>query len=76
MEDELTLDELYLLIESDYRRERRHNKMLAAVNGVNLEDDDKNDAFEKIKAKAQAKLAGRSEQEMTFDLIGIKVESD
>lgn len=76
MEDELTLEELYLLVDSDYRREHRRNKMLAAVNGIDLDENNKDEAFEKIKAKAQAELTGKSEEELVFDFVGIQVESD
>lgn len=77
MEDDLTLDELYLLIDSDRKKEHRNNKFLAAVQGIDLDDDpQKDDAFERVKAKAAADLAGKTEQEMVFDYIGIEVESD
>lgn len=76
MEDELTLEELYLLQESIYRTEHRHNKFMAAMNGVNLDEGQKNEDFEKVKQRAEAALAGKTEEQHIFDIIGIEIEDD
>lgn len=76
MEEELTLDELYALVEAQYRREHRQNRFAAALQGVDLDEGKKDDSFEDIKHRAEATLAGRSESEFTFDMIGIDVEDD
>jgi hypothetical protein len=76
MEETLTLEELYLLIDSIYRTEQRHNKFYAAMNGVDLEEGEKNADFERIKQRAAADLAGKSEEEYVFDMIGIEVDND
>ncbi len=76
MEDELTLEELYALAEAVHRAEHRRNKFMAALNGVDLDEGKKDDAFERVKQKAAADLAGKSEEEYVFDLIGIEIEPD
>ena len=76
MEDDLTLEELYLLVEAQHRAEHRRNKFVAAMQGVDL-DEEANDAdFDKVKLRAEAALAGKSEDEFEFDMIGISYDSD
>lgn len=76
MEDELTLEELYLLMETEQDREYRRNKFAAALQGVDLDENKKNSDFEQVKQRAAAALAGKSESEYVFDMIGIEVEDD
>jgi hypothetical protein len=76
MEDSLTLEELYLLFESLHKTEYRRNKFLAAVNGIDLDEEKEDTDFFEIQKKAQAQLSGKSEQEYVFEMIGIEVEDD
>lgn len=76
MEEELTLEELYALMEGMQKTEHRRNKFAAALQGVDLDEGKKDDAFERIKQKAAANLSGKSEEEYVFDMIGIVVEDD
>lgn len=76
MEEVLTLDELYLLVEKAREEEHRQNRFLAALQGVDLDEGKTDEAFERVKQKAAADLAGKSEEEYVFDLIGIEVEPD
>lgn len=76
MEEELTLEELYLLLEAERDREEKSNRFLAALQGVDLDANKKDDAFEKVKQRAAADLAGKSEEEFVFDMIGIEIEDD
>ena len=76
MEETLTLDELYLLVDAMHRKEHRHHKFMAALQGVDIDEGRSEEAFERIKLKAQADLAGQTEEEFTFNMIGIEVEGD
>jgi hypothetical protein len=76
MEDDLTLEELYLLVDGMHRTEHRRNKFMAALNGVDLDEGAKNADFEKVKQRADAALAGRTEEQQIFDIIGIEIEDD
>lgn len=76
MEDELTLDELYLLLEAQHRNKHEDRKFLAAMQGVDLDAGQEDQKFKEIELKANADLAGKSEQEYVFGLIGIEVETD
>lgn len=50
-------------------------KFAAALKGIDLDKDTKkNDAFEEVKRRAEAKLAGVSEEELEFSDIGISIE--
>lgn len=78
MEDNITIEELYALQAALYRQEHRRNRFAAALKGVDLDKEsatEEEDPFERIKRKAEAELAGKSEQEFIFDMIGIEVDS-
>lgn len=76
MEESITLEELYLLVDAMYRKEHRQNKFAAALKGVDLDEGQESEDFERIKLKAQADLAGRNEEEFVFDMIGIEIDTD
>lgn len=77
MEDCLTLDELYLLIEAKQRADHDERKFLAALKGIDLDEETNSTSeFEALQIKAQAELAGKSTQEYVFDMIGIEIEDD
>jgi hypothetical protein len=75
MEETLTLDELTLLVDETYKSEDRERRFLAALQGINL-DEESDAKFDDVKRRADAALAGVSEEEYVFDLIGIEVEDD
>lgn len=76
MEDTLTLDELYLLRQAQYDAEHRRNKFAAALKGIDLDEQNTDDDFERVKRKAAADAAGMSEEQFVFGMIGIEVEGD
>lgn len=75
MEETLSLEELYLLIDSKSKEEHNRRKFAAALKGIDLEDNT-NSRFEDIQREAEDILSGRSEEERVFDFIGIEVETD
>lgn len=76
MEETLTLDEAYALLDAMYRKEERHNHFAAAIQGIDLNEGATDSEFDKVKMKVEADLAGKTEEEYTFDMIGIEYESD
>lgn len=76
MEENLTLDELYLLLEAGHRATHDKRRFLAAMQGVDLDAGIEDTSFRDVELRAKAELAGKSEQEYVFDLIGIEVETD
>lgn len=70
MEECLTLQELNILVEGARKREERHNKFMAAIQGIDLDDEPENDGlptFDDIKRKAEAIRRGLSEKEVEKD---------
>lgn len=78
MEEVLTLDELYLLRGAAAEIEYRHNKFAAGLEGIDLEEEvnKQKSSFDDVKRRVEAELAGKTEEEYVFDLIGIEVEAD
>lgn len=76
MEDTLTLEELYLLVDARHRAEHRNNRFMAAIQGVDIDENKSDEDFERIQRKASADLAGKSEDEFVFDMIGIEIDAD
>lgn len=76
LEESLTLEELDLLIKVKRERDYEERKFLAALKGIDL-DDNKDSTFDEVKMKAEAALAGKSENEYIFeDVIGIDIEEE
>lgn len=76
MEESLTIDELYLLVEAKQKRDNDERKFLAALQGVDLDANETNPAFDEVARRAAADLAGKSEEEFVFDMIGIEIDTD
>lgn len=67
LEENITIDELNLIIKAAHERETRHHRVLAALKGIKWDDGTKEDskaAFERAKLRAEARIAGVSEGEM------------
>lgn len=77
MEEDLTLEELNLLVDASRSKEKRYFEFMAAIQGIDLggEADAEGD-FARIEAKAKADLAGVSEEQYFLDMVGIDIESD
>lgn len=87
MELKLTLDELNLILEKSRQKEHNNRKFLAALKGVNLDDENEEEvetgeeALERIKRRAAARASGKSEDEIDkavelqeFADMGIEIE--
>lgn len=78
LEDSLCLSELETLLEK--AREVEHNRMKfqASLKGINLDaasegaTETPEEAFERVQRKAQALLAGKTEEELELAEIGIE----
>jgi hypothetical protein len=78
IEENLTLAELEKLLEVKREQDYSDKKFAAALKGVNLDDNDDNEAttFEDIKRRAEAKTKGVSPERLEFAEIGIGLEGD
>lgn len=71
----MSLQELNQVLDSSRKVRKEQNKFLAAIQGIDLDKDDKNNgAFEEVKRRVQAKLSGMSEEEIDLAEVGIKIE--
>lgn len=55
----------------------RHNKFLAALKGINLDESSGVEAKEKVeemKRRIAAKQSGRTDEEFEFDELGLDIE--
>lgn len=58
-------------------KEKRQNKFLAALKGIDLDDDDSAvDKVEEMKRRIEAERAGRTVDELDFIDMGLDVESE
>lgn len=82
MEECLTLQELNALVEGSQKREKRHNEFMAAIQGIDITEDEQPEegvkSFEEIKREAEAirrgitiEEAARLEEKESFSEIGI-----
>lgn len=77
MESSITLDELYFYVDKLRDAEYQKQKFAAALKGIDLDEGRNNtESFDAVKQKADAALAGKSEEEHVFDIIGIEFEDD
>lgn len=75
MEEYLTLDELILILDAERERKNEQAKFQAAINGIDLENEGgQTSKFDEIQARAQAELAGKTEEEFFFDMVGVTFE--
>lgn len=72
LEDNISLDELYALYKATRDKEYRHHRFMAALKGVNLDEDEKDD-FENVKRRAEARLKGRSEESIELEEFGLDI---
>lgn len=77
LESKINLDELQLILEKAHDRDYQNQKFLAAIQGIDLDEgsrEDAEDRFEEIERRAQARLQGRSVEELEYDELGLDVE--
>lgn len=77
LEDSINLPELHAILNASREREYRQNKFMAALKGIDLDDKDKVDAkerFEEVQRRVQAKLSGKTEQQLEMDELDLDFE--
>lgn len=69
------MDELQIILEAGREREQRHNKFMAAIQGIDLEgNNEKVNKFDEVQRRAEAKLTGKSEAVLEYDEFGLDIE--
>lgn len=75
IEDNLTLGELDEILNAARKMQHEQNKFIAAMQGIDLEKNGRpEDEFEAVKRRAEAQLAGMSEEQYEFSQVGIQIE--
>lgn len=73
IEESLTLDELLLLFETAHKVVDQDRKFAASLKGIDLGDsksESEGSQFDDIQRRAEAELAGKSEDQMNFEDMG------
>lgn len=73
MEEKLSYPELNLMVKALRDREEREFRVLAAVNGIELNKNDKNEEFERVKRNAEARRRGVTEEQVELEELGFKM---
>ena len=76
LEEELSLGELIAILDAAREREERHNRFMAALKGIRLEESDAEARFKEVQVRAEARRRNVSEDKVVFDQIGIKIEDE
>lgn len=75
IEEALTLDELMLLYSTIHESLTSDRKFAASLKGIDLggneEGSDKSSSFEDVKRRAESKLTGLTEDELSFSDAGL-----
>lgn len=75
LEENLSYPELTAMVKALREQEDRSNRMLAAVNGINLDENKREDtAFERIRREVEAEKRGVTEEVIELEDIGFKVK--
>lgn len=77
LEDNLTISEMTLMLKAEAQKEERLHKVLAAVNGIPWSggsEETGEDAMERIKKEAAARIAGKTVEQVDLEELGIKIE--
>lgn len=80
MEENLTLDELYLLLEVNNEGEYNRRKFAAALQNIDLEEGDKDEdnltPFERVQQQANEMLGKKTEEFESADPFGLDGDDD
>lgn len=76
LEDNLTIEEMNLMLKADAAKEDRLYRVLGAVNGIDWSSDTTQesgeDAMERIKKQAEAARQGKTVEEIELESLGVK----
>lgn len=73
----ITLEELNAILNAAREKEHNRNRFMAAIQGIDIDKDQKDEVknrFEKVQQRVQARLQGKSEEQLEYDELGLEVE--
>lgn len=77
LEEKLNLSELYIILDASRKREHEKNRFLAALQGVDIDKGHQTSAeerFNEIQNRVNAKLSGKSQEEIELGFFGLDIE--
>lgn len=76
LEENLTIAEMHLMLKADAKKEERLHRVLAAVNGINWDEkgevESAEEAMDRLARNAEAKLNGKTDEQVELEAMGIK----
>lgn len=78
LEESLSLPELRHILDASREKEHRHNKFMAALKGVDLDEgtNDAKEKFDEVQRRVQSRLRGVSAQQLEMDEFGLDIEEE
>jgi hypothetical protein len=77
LELSITLNELEMILDAAREQEHRRNKFAAALKGIDIDaasQEESRDAFERVRARANARLNGGNPEHAEYEAMGIDIE--
>lgn len=77
LENKINLEELRVILDAARERDYRNQRFMASIQGIDIEAGAKEEAQErldKIKARANAALSGKTEEELEWAELGMRFE--
>jgi hypothetical protein len=75
LEECLNLAELEAVIRAKRDEEHRHHKFLAALKGINLDEDNSvKERFAEVERRAEARRTGKTVEQLEFEEFGLDIE--
>ena len=77
LEKHINIDELRVILDAAREREHRNQRFMAAIQGIDIDKDKKDAAkerFEAVEQRVQARLQGKTKEELEYDELGLDVE--
>lgn len=77
LEMTINLDELRMILDAARERDYRNQKFMAAIQGIDIDKGAKDSAkerFDAVQQRVQARLQGKSEEQLEYDALGLDVE--
>lgn len=79
LEESITVEELLELVQARADIEYRGFRLAASLKGVDLDEEQRKEAgasFEQIKLRADARLAGKTEEQVALEKMGISITKE
>lgn len=76
MEDELSLPEIEAIVSAAREKEMRHHRFLAALKGIDLDENEGPSRFDEVKQRVTAKQSGKSVESLELEDMGMEIETE